>query len=74
MRGSKAVVGFWLVHVLGRPELVGAAAAGPVRARGRAATLRVVEGATYPLSEARRAHEDMQARRTTGKLVLDPRR
>jgi NADPH2:quinone reductase len=29
-------------------------------------------GATYPLSEARRAHEDLQARRTHGKLLLDP--
>jgi NADPH2:quinone reductase len=26
----------------------------------------------YPLAEARRAHEDLQARRTTGKLVLIP--
>ena len=34
--------------------------------------LRVVEGPVYPLSEARRAHEDLQARRTTGKLLLDP--
>ena len=31
-------------------------------------------GATYPLSEARRAHEDMQERRTSGKLLLDPSR
>jgi NADPH2:quinone reductase len=37
-------------------------------------TLEVVEGETYPLSEARRAHEDLQARRTTGKVMLDPRR
>ena len=42
--------------------------------RVAAGTLRVIEGATYPLSEARRAHEDLQARRTTGKLTLDPRR
>ncbi len=73
MRGSKAVVGFWLVHVLQRPELVG----GPLMdlfGRVAAGTLRVIEGEAYPLSEARRAHEDMQARRTMGKLVLDPRR
>jgi NADPH2:quinone reductase len=73
MHGSKAVVGFWLVHVLQRPEMVG----GPLMdlfGRVAAGTLRVIEGETYALSEARRAHEDMQARRTTGKLVLDPRR
>jgi NADPH2:quinone reductase len=29
-------------------------------------------GATYPLAEARRAHEDLEARRTTGKLLLLP--
>jgi NADPH:quinone reductase len=35
--------------------------------------LRPVVGGAYPLSEARRAHEDMRARKTTGKLVIDPR-
>lgn len=30
-------------------------------------------GARYPLSEARQAHEDLQGRRTTGKLLLLPR-
>jgi NADPH2:quinone reductase len=29
-------------------------------------------GATYPLADARRAHEDLEARRTTGKLLLLP--
>jgi NADPH2:quinone reductase len=29
-------------------------------------------GARYPLEDARRAHEDLQARRTTGKLLLVP--
>lgn len=29
-------------------------------------------GGRYPLEEARRAHEDLQARRTTGKLLLLP--
>ncbi|KAK5112579.1 hypothetical protein LTR62_003892 [Meristemomyces frigidus] len=27
---------------------------------------------TYPLSEVKRAHEDLEGRRTTGKLLLDP--
>jgi len=30
-------------------------------------------GARYPLERARQAHEDLEARRTTGKLLLDPR-
>jgi NADPH:quinone reductase len=73
MHGSKAVVGFWLVHALRHPELVGP----PLQellGRVMDGSLRVVEGTTYPLSEARRAHEDLQARRTSGKLLLDPRR
>jgi NADPH2:quinone reductase len=34
--------------------------------------LRTVVGETYPLTEARRAHEELQGRRTSGKLLLDP--
>jgi NADPH2:quinone reductase len=73
MARSQAVIGFWLAHCFGRPgmvaepmqELFGLVASGD---------LRVIEGEVYGLSEARRAHEDMQARRTSGKLVLDPAR
>jgi NADPH2:quinone reductase len=36
--------------------------------------LRTVIGGEYPLSEAARAHEDLRARRTVGKLLLDPHR
>ena len=73
MRRSHAVVGFWLMHCLREPDMV----AGPLRELFEltaAGGLRVVEGAEYGLSEVRRAHEDMQARRTSGKLVLDPSR
>jgi NADPH2:quinone reductase len=34
--------------------------------------LQVRIGGRYPLADARRAHEDLEARRTTGKLVLIP--
>jgi NADPH2:quinone reductase len=34
--------------------------------------LHVRIGGRYPLAEARRAHEDLQARKTTGKLLLIP--
>jgi NADPH2:quinone reductase len=36
-----------------------------------AGTLRPIVGGTYPLADARRAHEDLRARRSTGKLLLD---
>ena len=73
MRTSRSVVGFWLMHLFRRPqelregivELLGAVAA---------KELEVVIGEVYPLSDARRAHEDIAARRTHGKLLLDPSR
>ena len=34
--------------------------------------LEVRIGGTYPLADARRAHEDLEGRRTTGKLILIP--
>ncbi len=71
MRHSTAVIGFWLIHCLSRPEMVHEPLA-DLFARAARGELRAVIGATYPLSEAGRAQADMQARRTTGKLLLDP--
>ena len=73
MRKSRAVVGFWLMHCLGRPRHDGGAARRPVRARGAGRAGPQI-GTTYALSEVRQAHEDLQGRRTTGKLLLDPSR
>lgn len=69
MQGSKAVIGFWMVHVLSRPGLY-AESMGDLLAAVAAGELRVVEGGEYPLAEAARAHRDLLARRTTGKLIL----
>jgi NADPH2:quinone reductase len=74
MRKSRAVVGFWLMHCLQRPAEMVDAPLQELFERASRGELRVVEGATYGLSEARRAHEDLQARRTMGKLLLDPSR
>ncbi|MCW3046320.1 MAG: Alcohol dehydrogenase zinc-binding domain protein [Solirubrobacterales bacterium] len=71
MRKSRAVVGFWLMHCLSRPQMVDEALA-DLFARARRAELRVVLGGTYPLAEAARAQEDLAGRRTTGKVLLDP--
>jgi NADPH:quinone reductase len=71
MRRSQAVVGFWLMHCLGRPGMVEEAVR-DLFARVRRGELRAVVGGTYPLAEAGRVHVDLQARRTTGKLLLDP--
>jgi NADPH2:quinone reductase len=73
MQGSKAVIGFWLVHVLARPDLavpmIGELLAG--LARGE---LAVTIGGVYPLSEAASAHEALESRQSSGKLLLDPSR
>jgi NADPH2:quinone reductase len=71
LRGSKSVVGFWLAHLLARPELLGPMI-GELLVAVAAGDLEVTVGGVYPLSEAQRAHEDLIARRTSGKLLLDP--
>jgi NADPH2:quinone reductase len=71
MSTTRAVVGFWLMHLFTRPdelragieELLSALAAGD---------LEVVIGGVYPLADVARAHADLQGRGTTGKLLLDP--
>jgi NADPH2:quinone reductase len=72
MRKSRAVVGFWFMHCLGRRDMVEEPLA---ELFGRAARgeLRAVVGATYPLSQAAQAQVELAGRRTTGKLLLDPR-
>jgi NADPH:quinone reductase len=70
---SRAVIGFWLAHCVARPgmfhepmtELLAMTADG---------TLKPQLGGVYLLSGAAAAHEDLRARRTVGKLVLDVRR
>ena len=71
MAKSRAVVGFWLAHCFSRPAMLNQAM-DDLLERMAAGTLRAVVGEVYPLADARRAHEDLLARRTTGKLVLDP--
>jgi NADPH2:quinone reductase len=72
LKHSKAVVGFWLFHCLADPHRLMAEPLRELLARAAAGTLRVVEGSVHPLSQAHRAHDDLTARRTIGKLLLDP--
>ncbi|MDQ6914296.1 MAG: zinc-binding dehydrogenase [Actinomycetota bacterium] len=71
MRRSRAVVGFWLMHCIGRPGMIDEALA-DLFARVQRGELRAHVGGTYPLSEAARAQVDIAERRTTGKVLLDP--
>ena len=71
MRNSRAVIGFWMVHVLSNPEL---AKAGIERVLGAAARgeLRTVVGGVHSLSDAREVHRNLAERKTIGKILLDP--
>jgi NADPH2:quinone reductase len=73
LRGSRSVVGFWLAHLLARRDLV-APMIGELLAAVAAGEIEVNVGRVYPLSEAAGAHQDLIARRTSGKLLLDPSR
>lgn len=71
MVGSHSVIGFWLVDCMSvdpvgmvvQPltDLVGMVAGGQ---------LVPLAGPAYPLADARRAHEDLRGRATTGKVIL----
>jgi NADPH:quinone reductase len=71
MRKSWGVIGFWLMHLLRRPEMLREPLA-DLFERAARGEIRAVVGETYPMSDVRRAHEDLQGRRTSGKLLLDP--
>jgi NADPH2:quinone reductase len=72
MSRSRAVIGFWLAHCFARPEmlhpqmqeLLGMVVSGDLVPQ---------VGGSYPLAEARAAHEALRSRGSVGKLVLDCR-
>jgi len=67
---SRAVLGFWLVHVLRRPGGV-RVAMDELLSLARAGAIRAVDGGHYPLADAAEAHRALRSRGTVGKLVLD---
>ncbi len=71
LRHSRSVVGFYLFHCLERPEMVSGALA-DLFARAARRELRVLIGGAYALEDAAQAQIDLRARRTAGKLLLDP--
>lgn len=74
MVGSHSIIGFWLVDAMA-PDRSQAMVVEPLQELVRlveAGELTPLHGPVYPLSHARQAHEDLRARRTTGKVVLSP--
>jgi NADPH2:quinone reductase len=70
MKGSRTVAGFWLVDCFRRPGML-ADSLQDLFELVAAGKLRPIVGGEYALAEAAKAHEDMRARRTVGKLLLD---
>jgi NADPH:quinone reductase len=73
IKGSKTITGFWLVDCLQNPAQLG----DPLNELfdlTLSGTLHPIVGGEYALSDVARAHEDLRARRTVGKLLLDPSR
>jgi len=71
MQRSKTVAGFWLMDCFRRPQELIADPLRELYTLVGEGELRVLGGSRYPLSEVRQCHEDLRARKTTGKVTLD---
>jgi NADPH:quinone reductase len=71
MKKCHAVVGFYLPQIMSRPDLFVPSLRETL---GWISTgeLKLTIGATYPLERAAEAHADLEGRKTTGKLLLNP--
>lgn len=69
MANCTAVIGFWLMQCTREMLQEALDELWAMVSRG---DLRPLIGEIYPLADARRAHEDLRARGTVGKLALDP--
>jgi NADPH2:quinone reductase len=72
MRHGTAIVGFWLMLAFSRPQEMLGGPLAELMSLVQQGSLKPVVGATYPLAEAAQAHRDLEARKTTGKLLLLP--
>lgn len=70
MAKSQSVVGFWLIDCMRDPQGMIAGPLAELIGLVQSGVLQPLPGHSYPLAEARKAHEDMRARATTGKVIL----
>jgi NADPH2:quinone reductase len=71
MKKCHAVVGFYLPQVMRRPDLF-VPSLQEVLAWISSGELKLTIGGAYPLAKASTAHSDLEGRKTTGKLLLNP--
>jgi NADPH2:quinone reductase len=71
MNECHAVVGFYLPQIMRRPDLF-VPSLREVLGWISSGDLQLTIGTTYPLEKAAEAHADLEGRKTTGKLLLNP--
>ena len=71
LRKNHVVAGFFLPQIMGRPELL-LPSMGEMLGWISSGDLSLTIGERYPLAAAAEAHRDLEGRKTTGKLVLNP--
>jgi NADPH:quinone reductase len=71
MKKNHSVVGFYLPNIMVRRELFGPSLE-KVLAWISSGELKLIIGARYPLEQASEAHDALEGRKTTGKIILNP--
>jgi NADPH:quinone reductase len=71
MKNCHAVVGFYLPQVMRRPDLF-VPSLQEILGWISSGDLELTIGGTYPLDRAVEAHSDLEGRKTTGKILLNP--
>lgn len=71
MKNNHSVVGFYLPRIMARPGLF-APSLEKILAWISSGDLKLTIGARYPLEQASEAHEALEGRKTTGKIILNP--
>jgi NADPH:quinone reductase len=70
MARSQSVVGFWLIDCMHDPARMIAEPLADLLRLVQTGVIVPLPGHAYPLADARRAHQDLRARVTTGKVIL----
>lgn len=70
MHRSRSIIGFWLIDAMREPEAMIRRPLAELVELVLNGQLTPLPGMGYPLADAAKAHEDLLARRTTGKVIL----
>jgi NADPH2:quinone reductase len=71
MKKNHVVAGFYLPQIMSRPNLFGPSLE-KILGWISSGDLKLTIGARYPLEQAQEAHEALEGRKTTGKIILNP--